>query len=104
MSETTPTYFEKTFKTALLYGHFAKLAARTCQQRHWITVEGCDRSMLPVAMFLSVIFSTIEDRDRFMIALRFAENERAIARSELGTARPFIDKAASAKAKQLANA
>ncbi len=104
MLDAAPTYFEKTFKTALTYGHFSKLAARTCQHRHWITIEGCDRSLLPVSAFLSVIFSTIEDRDRFMIALRFAENERAIARSELGTARPFIDKAASAKAKQLATA
>jgi|GEM_PF-6837454 len=72
-------FCEKTFKTYMLADTFQALAKRTCRQQYWISIEGRDRNERPNAMFLTVIFSTIEDRDRFVIAVRFAEEERAAA-------------------------
>jgi hypothetical protein len=74
---------EKMFKTTMLADMFQKLAQRTCRAPFWISIEGRDRSEKPHAVFFSVVFSTIEDRDRFTIAMRFAEQELAAAADRL---------------------
>lgn len=75
----TEDFCEKTFKTTMLQDTFVALVKRTCRQQYWISIEGRDRNERPNALFLTVMFSTIEDRDRFVIAFRFAEEERAAA-------------------------
>jgi hypothetical protein len=74
---------EKTFKTYMQQDTFQALAKRTCRNEYWISIEGRDRNERPNALFLTVIFSTIEDRDRFVIAVRFAEEERAAALADM---------------------
>jgi hypothetical protein len=69
-------FTEKTFKTTLLPDNFRKLAMRTCRSEYWISVEARDRSELPNSHIYSVIFANIEDRDRFIIAMRFNEDQR----------------------------
>jgi hypothetical protein len=85
-------YCEKTFKTTMSLESFQKMAARTCRDAHWIAIEGRDRSEVPFTMILTVIFTTVVDRDRFIIALRFAEEARAS-----GPPRPAPAKAAGGK-------
>lgn len=72
-------YSEKTFKTTLLPESFRKLAMRTCRHEHWVSVEARDRTERPNTHIYSVIFTNIEDRDRFIIAMRFNEDERLAA-------------------------
>jgi len=72
-------YCEKTFKTRMSLETFQKLALRTCRSQHWVNIEARDRSEVPSTIIASAIFSTIEDRDRFVIAMRFAEDQRTIS-------------------------
>ncbi|MBL8628585.1 MAG: hypothetical protein JNM81_03080 [Rhodospirillaceae bacterium] len=68
-------YCEKTFATTMLLESFRKLALRTCKMPHWVELEGRDRSHAPNTLFISVVFCNVEERDRFAIAFRFAEEE-----------------------------
>jgi hypothetical protein len=68
---------EQFFATKVPYVRFQKLVLHTCKSPHWIKIEGRDRSILPAVNFVSVRFSTLEDRDRVIISLRFAESEMA---------------------------
>jgi hypothetical protein len=70
-------YVEKTFATSMMLETFRKLALRTCKMPHWVELEGRDRSHAPNTLFISVVFCSPEERDRFVIALRYAEDERA---------------------------
>lgn len=70
-------YCEKTFTTTMLLDSFRKLALRTCKLPHWVSLEGRDRAQTPNTLIIGIVFSSIEDRDRFTIAMRFAEDERA---------------------------
>ena len=81
-------YCEKTFATTILLDTFRKLALRTCKLPHWVELEGRDRSKAPNTLFIIVVFCGPEERDRFMIALRYAEEERA----ELAKAPPVAAK------------
>jgi hypothetical protein len=85
-------FTEKTFKTTMLPDNFRKLAMRTCRSEHWISLEARDRTERPNPHIYSVIFASIEDRDRFIIAMRFNEDQK------VGTLAP----AAKAKSKEFA--
>jgi hypothetical protein len=80
---TTPTeYCEQTFSTSMSLENFRRLALKTCKMPHWVELQGRDRSHAPNTLFISVVFCSPEERDRFAIAFRFAEGERAeIAKS-----------------------
>jgi hypothetical protein len=76
MTDDTSDYVEKTFKTVMQLEPFQKMAKRTCRAPFWVTVEARDRTEIPFTQIFSTIFSTVEDRDRFTIALRFAEEQQ----------------------------
>jgi len=82
---------EKTFATTMTSDAFRKLALRTCKLAHWVMIEGRDRIHVPNTAIMSIVFSGPDDRDRFIIAMRFAEEERAIAAP---VAKPAAAKAA----------
>jgi hypothetical protein len=72
-------YVEQTFATTMPYANFHKLVLRTCKSPHWVIIEGRDRSVVPHVTFATVRFSSIEDRDRVIISLRFVESGTAPA-------------------------
>ncbi|MDX2144182.1 MAG: hypothetical protein SFV19_12570 [Rhodospirillaceae bacterium] len=72
-------FVEQIFATTMPYANFQKLVLRTCKSPHWVIIEGRDRSIVPHVTFVTVRFSSIEDRDRVIISLRFAESEMAPA-------------------------
>lgn len=68
-------YCDHTFRTTLNVEQFAAVAAKACRSRYWIDYEAHDRSMVPDTRIFSVIFTSIEDRDRVRIAMRFADDQ-----------------------------
>ncbi len=86
---TTPTheYCEKTFATFMTLDVFRRLALKTCKLPHWVELEGRDRAQAPNTLFISVVFCSPEDRDRFAIAYRFAEKEMSEVAKSAATPR-----------------
>ncbi|MSQ87516.1 MAG: hypothetical protein EXR10_11920 [Alphaproteobacteria bacterium] len=93
-------YCEKAFKTTMSLDSFQKIAQRSCRDPFWATAEGRDRSEIPFTNILSIVFSTIEDRDRFIIAMRFASGEKIPANNESPTSKDMPVRAASKTSRQ----
>jgi hypothetical protein len=68
-------YCGHTFRTTLTVEQFGAVVTKTCKSRFWIEYEAHDRSMVPETRIFSVIFTSVEDRDRVRIALRFADDQ-----------------------------
>ena len=66
---------EKLFKTGLSVNRFQVIATKSCRGPVSIRVEGFSKHCIPGYRLLNVTFKDVDDRDRFMIALRFAEDE-----------------------------
>lgn len=75
-------FYEKTFKTYLSKDAFDKLAKRTCRAPFAINIEARDISEVPSSIISTIVFTTVEDRDRMTIAMRFADEERTTASQE----------------------
>ncbi|MCB2000001.1 MAG: hypothetical protein KDH91_06125 [Rhodoferax sp.] len=72
-------YCGHTFRTTISVDQFHALVAKSCRSRYWIELEAHDRSMVPATRIFSVIFTSIEDRDRLRIAMRFADDQPSAA-------------------------
>jgi hypothetical protein len=73
-------YCGHTFRTGTGVDRFNAIVAKACKNSFWIEIEAHDRSMVPFTRVFSVVFTSIEDRDRVRIAMRFVdENAGSIA-------------------------
>lgn len=72
-------YFLHTFRTSTSTDRFNAIVAQACKQRYWIDIEGHDRSMVPFSRIYQVTFTSLEDRDRVRIAMRFVDGNQEVA-------------------------
>ena len=68
-------YCGHTFRTTVSVERFFAIVAKACRSQYWIELEAHDRSIVPATRIFSVIFTSIEDRDRVRIAMRFADEQ-----------------------------
>ncbi|MDX2223559.1 MAG: hypothetical protein SFV21_12465, partial [Rhodospirillaceae bacterium] len=68
-------YCSHTFRTVLSVEQFAAVVTKTCKSRYWVEYEAHDLSMVPDTRIFSVVFTSVEDRDRVRIAMRFADDQ-----------------------------
>lgn len=66
-------YFPHTFRTTTTAERFNAIVARACKSKLWIGCEGLDRCYVPFTRLFAVTFTSIEDRDRVRIAMRFVD-------------------------------
>ena len=74
-------YCGHTFRTTISVDQFHAIVARTCKSQFWVEFEAHDRSMIPNTRIFSVIFTSIEDRDKVRIAMLFADEKPDAANS-----------------------
>ncbi|MBM3515970.1 MAG: hypothetical protein FJX59_19995 [Alphaproteobacteria bacterium] len=74
-------YLLHTFRTATSVDRFHAIVTKACKHRHWVEIEAFDRSHVPFARVLQVTFSSLEDRTRVRIAMRFVDSDHEAARS-----------------------
>ena len=66
-------YFPHTFRTTATVERFNAIVAKACKSKLWIECEGLDRSYVAFTRLFAVTFTSIEDRDRVRIAMRFVD-------------------------------
>jgi hypothetical protein len=65
------------FKTTIAPEKFEAVVARSCRSAFMIEILGSDPTVIPQPRLFGVNFTSLEDRDRVRIAMRFAEKEEA---------------------------
>lgn len=71
------------FKTTINTSKFEAIVVKSCRSAYTIETVAHDPTLVPHIRIFNVTFSTLEDRDRVRIAMRFLEKEQA----ELGKAK-----------------
>lgn len=69
-------YHLHTFLTTAGPDRFRAIVVKASKSQFWIDVEGVDRSHVPTKRLYSVAFTSIEDRDRVRIAMRFVDGDK----------------------------
>jgi hypothetical protein len=70
---------EHTFRTSHSLDRLGAILTKVCRTPCRMEVEAHDPNMIPAYRIVCVTFATVEDRDRFRIALRLWEKEAAAA-------------------------
>src|SRR6185436_473185 len=68
---------EHLFKTTITPEKFEAVVARSCRYPVKIEIHGGDPTVVPQPRVFAVYFTSIEDRERVRIAMRFVEKEQA---------------------------
>ncbi len=76
MSDRDPAC-DHLFKTTISREKFDAVLARSCKGPYTVELEGADPTVIPQERVYSVAFTTLDDRDRVRIAMRFVEKEIA---------------------------
>ena len=65
------------FKTNISTPKFEAVVAKSCRSPYTVEVIAHDPTAVPHVRIINVNFTSLEDRDRVRIALRFVEKEQA---------------------------
>ena len=65
------------FRTTISPDKFEAVVARSCRSAYTIEIQGSDPTIIPQPRVFAVNFTSLEDRDRVRIAMRFVEKEQA---------------------------
>jgi len=65
------------FKTSITAPKFEAVVAKSCRSPYSVEVIAHDPTLVPSIRIINVSFTSLEDRDRVRIALRFLEKEQA---------------------------
>ena len=87
MSERDPN-LDHLFKTTISREKFEAVLARSCKAPFSYQIEAADPTVVPQERVYGVAFSSLEDRDRVRIAMRFVEKEVADAARQVRTSAP----------------
>lgn len=68
---------EHAFKTTLNVSKFEAVVAKSCKAPYTIEVIAHDPTIIPHIRIFNVVFTSLEDRDRVRIGMRFLEKEQA---------------------------
>ena len=65
------------FVTTISAEKFDAVVARSCRAPVVVELQGADPTTIPQTRLFGVSFTTVEDRDRLRIAMRFVDKEQA---------------------------
>jgi hypothetical protein len=69
-------YYPHMFWTSAGLDRFKAIVTKACKGHYWIDLDGVDRRFVPVTRLYAVKFTSIEDRDRVRIAMRFVDQDQ----------------------------